>query len=117
MLGVVLGGPLVEAVGWRVIFLVQAPLCLAAMVVAIVLLPETDRGDAGRFDWAGAVLLGIGITSLLLATNRGSVWGWTSPAVIGLYCPGAGRPRRLRRRRAPGRGAAAAARAGSAGAT
>ncbi len=85
VLGVVLGGPLVEAVGWRVIFLVQAPLCLAAMVVAIVMLPETDRGEAGRFDWAGAVLLGTGITSLLLATNRGSVWGWTSPAVIGLY--------------------------------
>ena len=53
VLGVVLGGPLVEAVGWRVIFLVQAPLCLAAMVVAIVMLPETDRGEAGRFDWAG----------------------------------------------------------------
>ena len=47
---IVLGGPLVEAVGWRVIFLVQAPLCLAAMVVAIVMLPETDRGEAGRFD-------------------------------------------------------------------
>ena len=117
VLGVVLGGPLVEAVGWRVIFLVQAPLCLAAMVVAIVMLPETDRGEAGRFDWAGAVLLGTGITSLLLATNRGSVWGWTSPAVIGLYVLAPVALAGLRRRRAPGRGAAPAARAGSAGAT
>jgi predicted MFS family arabinose efflux permease len=31
------------------------------------------------------VLLGTGITALLLATNRGSEWGWTSAGVIGLY--------------------------------
>ena len=85
VLGVVAGGPLVAAVGWRVIFLIQAPLCLAALVVAVVLLPETDRVSSARFDAAGAALLGVGITSVLLATNRGGAWGWTSTGVIGLY--------------------------------
>ena len=31
VIGVVVGGPLVEAVGWRVIFLIQAPLCLVGL--------------------------------------------------------------------------------------
>jgi EmrB/QacA subfamily drug resistance transporter len=82
VVGVVVGGPLVEAIGWRAIFAVQAPLCLAGMLVALVLLPETERSRGERFDWAGASLLGLGVTSLLLAVNRGGTWGWTSPGVL-----------------------------------
>ena len=35
VLGVVAGGPLVESVGWRAIFAIQAPLCLVGVVVAL----------------------------------------------------------------------------------
>jgi EmrB/QacA subfamily drug resistance transporter len=82
VIGVVIGGPLVDAVGWRVIFLVQAPLCFLAFLVAVARLPETERGKSAPFDVAGTALLGLGITAFLLAVNRGSEWGWTSPAVI-----------------------------------
>jgi EmrB/QacA subfamily drug resistance transporter len=82
VIGVVVGGPLVAAIGWRVIFLVQAPLCFLGLVVALVLLPETDRGTRSRFDVAGAALLGLGVTAFLIAMNRGGEWGWTSPAVV-----------------------------------
>jgi MFS family permease len=58
------------------------------MVLAMLLLPETARIRSSRFDWAGALLLGLGITSVLLATNRGSAWGWTSPGVVSLYLIG-----------------------------
>jgi EmrB/QacA subfamily drug resistance transporter len=83
VLGVVAGGPLVEAVGWRVIFLVQAPLCGVAFVAALVRMPETERRERTSFDITGTVLLGVSITALLLAVNRGSDWGWTSLGVIG----------------------------------
>ncbi|HMR97105.1 MAG TPA: MFS transporter, partial [Microthrixaceae bacterium] len=43
VVGLVAGGPLVEAFGWRVIFAVQAPLLAVATVVAFVVLPETGR--------------------------------------------------------------------------
>ena len=82
VLGVVVGGPLVETVGWRVIFLVQAPLCVIAFVAALVWMPETERRGRTRFDVAGSVLLGLGITALLLSVNRGSEWGWASPGVV-----------------------------------
>ncbi|HKA05051.1 MAG TPA: MFS transporter [Acidimicrobiales bacterium] len=83
VLGVVAGGPLIEAVGWRVIFLVQAPLCVIAFLAALVRMPETERRSRTSFDVAGTVLLGVGITAMLLAVNRGSDWGWTSPGVAG----------------------------------
>jgi len=82
VLGVALGGPLVDAIGWRAIFAIQAPLCLVGMVVARLLLPETEPVRRGRFDVTGAVLLGLGVTSILLAVNRGAAWGWSSPAVL-----------------------------------
>ena len=82
VVGALVGAPVVEAVGWRVVFAVQAPLCIAAAVIALVKLPETDRGERVRFDVAGALTLAVGITALLFAMNRGGVWGWLHPAVL-----------------------------------
>ena len=82
VLGVVLGGPLVETIGWRMIFVIQAPLLLAAAVLAWHLLPQTTRSKEVTFDVMGSVTLGLGATLLLLAVNRGNSWGWTSPAVL-----------------------------------
>ncbi len=83
VIGVVVGGPLVEAVGWRAIFAVQAPLCFVGFVVALWLLPGTDRLKGVKFDVLGSVTLGIGATSLLVAISQGRAWGWASRATIG----------------------------------
>jgi MFS family permease len=83
VLGVVAGGPIVEALSWRVIFLVQAPLALFGLLLAAVVLPETERGERTRFDVLGTVLLGVGVTTVLFALNRGPVLGWSSVAVLG----------------------------------
>ncbi len=84
VIGVVAGAPLVEAVGWRVIFLIQAPLSLAGVLVAVWLLPPTARAPRVRFDVAGSVTLGIGVASLLLGISQARTWGWTSPAILAL---------------------------------
>lgn len=83
VLGVVAGGPVVEALSWRWIFGIQAPLALFGALVALLLLPETERrADRTRFDLVGALLLSSGVTALLLALNRGPVLGWSSPLVL-----------------------------------
>lgn len=82
VVGVVIGGPLVEAVGWRAIFMVQAPLCAVGFLVALWLLPATPRVSGVRFDIAGSMLLGVGASSLLAAISQGRFWGWGSPATI-----------------------------------
>ncbi len=80
--GVVTGGPLIEWMGWRVLFVVHGVAVLGAMVAAVLVAPETSRRPGVRFDVPGALTLGIGVGGLLLAVNRGISWGFTHPAVV-----------------------------------
>lgn len=69
VIGVVIGGPLIDGIGWRWVFLIQAPMVLAAAIVMAFFLPETTKREKTPFDIAGAVTLGIGIGSLLLVVT------------------------------------------------
>jgi MFS family permease len=82
VLGVVLGAPLVESIGWRTIFIVQAPLCIVGAAVAFWLLPQTSRMKNVKFDVWGSLTLGGGATAVLFGINRGHAWGWTSPRIV-----------------------------------
>ena len=88
VIGVVAGVPLVDLVGWRIIFLVQAPLCILGAGASWWLLRDTERQPGARFDAAGAVTLGGGATLLLLGVNRGGSWGWNSPLIVGALALG-----------------------------
>jgi EmrB/QacA subfamily drug resistance transporter len=82
VIGVVAGGPIVETFGWRWIFIAQVPLTLTGLLLAMLVLPETTRRDRATFDYAGALVLALGATSLLVAINRGPLWGWSSPPIV-----------------------------------
>jgi MFS family permease len=86
VLGVVAGGPIVEALSWRLIFVIQAPLALFCMVLGALVLPETERQTRVKFDVVGSVLLGVGVTSVLFALNRGPILGWSHAVVVGGFC-------------------------------
>ena len=85
VLGMVVGGPIVDAFGWRWLFVPQVPLALAGLVAAAFVLPETARATAVRFDVVGSATLAVAVGSLLVAVNRGPVWGWSAPAVVTLF--------------------------------
>jgi EmrB/QacA subfamily drug resistance transporter len=85
VIGLVVGGPIVDAIGWRGIFVLQTPIAAAALLLAIVVLRETPRRDDERIDWLGAVTLASATVSFLLALNLGGSEGWSSPIVIGLF--------------------------------
>lgn len=82
VVGVIAGAPLVEHLGWRIIFIVQAPLLIVGTVIALWLLPDTERLSDVRFDVKGSLTLGLGAAALLAGVNQGPKWGWTSPAVL-----------------------------------
>jgi EmrB/QacA subfamily drug resistance transporter len=88
VIGVVAGGPIVEAFGWRWIFVAQAPITLAGMVLALLLLPETERQERTDFDVKGAVALALAATSVLFAINRGPVVGWSHVMVVAGFVVG-----------------------------
>ncbi|MGI9604381.1 MAG: MFS transporter [Acidimicrobiales bacterium] len=80
--GVIVGGPLVDLTSWRVLFVMQTGLALLALVLAIPVLPETDRRPDIRFDIPGAVTLGLAVGSFLFGLNRIRVWGIDDPLII-----------------------------------
>lgn len=82
VIGVAIGGPVVQYFGWRWIFVAQVPLIIVALVANLRRLPDTDRAEGEDLDIVGAVLLAAGVGSLLLALNEGSR-GWTRPPVVG----------------------------------
>ncbi len=83
VVGVVAGGPIVEAFGWRWIFAGQVPLSIAGLLLALAVLPETELVETTRFDVPGAATLAGASTAFLFAVNRGPVLGWTHPLVLG----------------------------------
>ena len=84
VVGVLIGGPIVEAFGWRAIFWGQFPLFLVALVMSRNI-PETGRRASEKFDVPGAVTLAGAALVLLYAVNRGPAWGWTDRRILGMF--------------------------------
>lgn len=82
VIGLAIGGPIIDAFGWRWIFAAQVPLSFAALALAAAVLKETETRTRPKLDWAGAVTLGLGVSALLFAFNRGPAWGWADPRVL-----------------------------------
>ncbi|GHF34874.1 MFS transporter [Streptomyces mashuensis] len=78
--GQVLGGVLVSVdvagTGWRSIFLINAPVAVAALVLAVRCLPETRSDRPTRVDGPGTVLLSLSLISLLVPLTEGRAAGW-----------------------------------------
>src|SRR6202012_1499034 len=78
-----LGGRLVKA-DWRLVFLVNIPVGLAALVAGARTLRERREQDAERPDLLGAAMLMVAVGALVVAIVQGQEWGWDSPAIIAL---------------------------------
>ena len=79
------GGLLVDAFGWRSIFLARVPLCLVAVVYTVVALRASPRPEVRpSFDILGALTLFAGMASLILFLTIGGRSGWTLPHVVAL---------------------------------
>ena len=83
-LGPVIGGSLVQ-VNWRWVFWVNLPVGVAAMILAVKVVPESkDERSSGRPDLIGAVLLAAAVGLVALALVKAPGWGWGSASFIGL---------------------------------
>lgn len=82
VIGLTVGAPVIDLVGWPMLFLLQSGLMVVPVVASWVVLRETPHRVA-RFDLPGAVALAAGVGPLLLAVDQARSWGLTSPAVVG----------------------------------
>jgi MFS family permease len=79
-LGLIVGGPLVDLLGWRIVFLLQAGMSVGALAVAYLVLRETSRLRV-RFDVAGALALAVAAGGFMAALGGVRELGPTSPIV------------------------------------
>lgn len=85
VLGPLLGGFFVEQLSWRWIFYVNLPLGLVALAVIGWAFKAPPARLRPRLDIAGAALLAVTLTALILLTSfGGNGFAWRSPAAIGL---------------------------------
>ena len=84
-LGPVLGGLLVESVGWRGVFWVNIPVGLAAIALTARFVPESRAPKARRPDPVGQGLLIVMLSSLTYAIIEGPARGWHSPDILTLF--------------------------------
>ena len=81
--GPVLGGWLIDTVGWRAIFLINLPLAAAAIVLALYAVPASraERRD-DRLDLLGGVLATASLAGLTWGLTEGSAHGaWGLPVI------------------------------------
>jgi EmrB/QacA subfamily drug resistance transporter len=92
MLGPMIGGLIIDTVGWRDIFLVPVPICAASVLLGMLYLPgREEEGAFPKFDWLGYSLLVGAIGTLLAAGANGQRFGWNSDSIVvlallGLAC-------------------------------
>lgn len=86
----VVGGLIVQAAGWRPIFLVNVPITLAAAALIGFLMPEfTAGGGARRLDMAGTAVLSVGLVALVVPLTIGRELGWPAWAWLLVALAGA----------------------------
>jgi len=84
--GPLIGGPLIDNFGWRSIFLVNLPIGILGLLMAIRFINESVSAEKNmHFDWWGAITLGISLSSLVLVLDRGFDWGWLSISALACY--------------------------------
>jgi EmrB/QacA subfamily drug resistance transporter len=80
-LGPVVGGLLVDTVGWRSIFWINLPVGLAAIVLTLRFIPESRAPKARRIDGVGQALVVVLLASLTYGIIEAPDRGWGSPVI------------------------------------
>ena len=79
--GPIVGGGLVDTLGWRVAFLINVPLLGFALWATLTHVQESrDTETTGRFDWLGAIVAALAVGGLAFGVIRGQANEWADLA-------------------------------------
>ena len=80
ILGPVIGGILVDAISWRTVFLINAPLVTLALWATLRHVDESHGArDTGHFDWTGALVGALAVGGLTFGPIYGQQRNWQHP--------------------------------------
>jgi len=82
--GPLIGGPLIDNFSWRSVFLINLPIGLLGIFMAMRFINESRSEVKTKFfDWWGAFTLSGTLSALVLVLDQGTDWGWlSSPSLI-----------------------------------
>jgi DHA2 family multidrug resistance protein len=84
--GPLIGGPLIDNFSWRSVFLINIPLGLIGLFLAIKYIDESvGEKRTVKFDWWGSATLGAALSLLTLVLDQGQTWGWLSLVSLSCY--------------------------------
>src|SRR5580704_6018776 len=81
-MGPIIGGAVTQGIDWHWIFWINVPIGVAALPLAIRLLPES-HGAPERLDLPGATLVTGGVVAIVWALTQASQSGWGSAEIVG----------------------------------
>lgn len=82
--GPVLGGFLIEHLGWRSIFWINLPIGAIAIMYSMRNLANNPSATKEyKFDWRGSIFMIVGLGAFFLGVNLWTDYGWRSPMVFG----------------------------------
>ncbi|EQD30522.1 drug resistance transporter, EmrB/QacA subfamily, partial [mine drainage metagenome] len=85
-IGPLVGGFLVQHVGWQAIFFVNVPIGVLALALTVVVVPESrDTARGRRLDPPGVLTGTLGLFALVYATIEGNSRGWTNGVILGAF--------------------------------
>jgi EmrB/QacA subfamily drug resistance transporter len=74
--GPLIGGMLVQTLGWEWIFFVNLPIGVAGLVLVLTFVPDWQPRNSHRFDVPGILLSSIGLLALVFGLQNGEQYGW-----------------------------------------
>ena len=84
-LGPVIGGALVDSVGWRGVFWVNIPVGVAAIVLTALYVPESRAAANRRLDPFGQILVMITLGTVSYGIIEGPDYGWASARILACF--------------------------------
>ncbi|HJM68181.1 MAG TPA: DHA2 family efflux MFS transporter permease subunit [Candidatus Thalassarchaeaceae archaeon] len=84
-IGLLVGGWAVETYDWEMVFLINVPIILLALVAGAVIVPRSKDNEERPLDAIGALLSVVTLASLLYGIIEGPSLGWTNTGVMGAF--------------------------------
>src|SRR3954454_5990850 len=76
--GPLVGGVLVDAIGWESIFFINLPIGIAALVMTYLRVDESRDPSPLPLDWLGTAVFSLGLFALIFALIPGNPEGWAA---------------------------------------
>lgn len=80
--GPIVGGLLIQTIGWRSVFWINLPICAAAIVLTAIFVPETKSQTMRNVDPVGQGLAILFLFGTVFTLIEGPVLGWANPRVL-----------------------------------